>query len=134
MSDAKVLDIKEEWNELGRIEIAPDVIEVITALAVSEVSGVHSLRGNFALDVAEKLGRKNVSKGVKVDLGEMGVKIDVSVTMQYGVVVPQVAKELQKAIYQALRTMTSVAIDSINIHVAAIQLDHAETKEADKQN
>ncbi|WP_252314866.1 Asp23/Gls24 family envelope stress response protein [Sinobaca sp. H24] len=132
MSNEKVLDIKEEWNELGRIEIAPDVIEVITALAVSEVSGVHSLRGSFAFDVAEKLGRKNVSKGVKVELGEMGVKIDVSVTMQYGVAVPQVAKNLQSAIYQALRTMTSVAIDSINIHVTGIQLEQTEPKEAIK--
>ncbi|MFZ4452139.1 Asp23/Gls24 family envelope stress response protein [Salibacterium aidingense] len=123
MSEYRMIDLEEEKNELGRIEISPEVIEVISGLAASEVDGVYSLRGNFAADVAERLGKKNHGKGVKVELLEDGVKIDISLLLNYGVSVPEVAREVQTNIQQALQTMTSIAIQSINVHILGIQLE-----------
>ncbi|SDH51157.1 Uncharacterized conserved protein YloU, alkaline shock protein (Asp23) family [Alteribacillus persepolensis] len=123
MSEERTIDLNEGKNELGKIEIAPEVIEVIAGLAASEVEGVHSLRGNFAAGVVERLGRKNHGKGVKVELGEQGVSVDLSVTLQYGVSVPEVAKDIQTNIEQALQTMTSIAIEAINIHVLGIHFE-----------
>lgn len=118
-----MIDLEEEKNELGKIEISPEVIEVITGLAASEVEGVFSMRGNFAAGVVERLGKKNHGKGVKVELREDGVKIDISLVLNYGVSVPEVAREVQTNIQQALQTMTSITLDSINVHVLSIHLD-----------
>ncbi|MFD2704312.1 Asp23/Gls24 family envelope stress response protein [Salibacterium lacus] len=123
MSEYRTIDLEEEKNELGKIEISPEVIEVIAGLAASEVDGVHALRGNFATDVAERLGRKNHGKGVKVELLEEGVKLDISLQLQYGVSVPEVAAEVQTNIQQALQTMTSITVEAINVHVLGIQLE-----------
>jgi uncharacterized alkaline shock family protein YloU len=59
------------------VEIAPEVIEVIAGIAASEVEGVAQMHGNFAAGVAERLGKKNHGKGVKVDLSESGIKVAV---------------------------------------------------------
>ncbi|MFB4164599.1 Asp23/Gls24 family envelope stress response protein [Alteribacillus sp. JSM 102045] len=126
MNEYRTIDLEEEKNELGKIEISPEVIEVIAGLAASEVEGVHSLRGNFAAGVVERLGRKNHGKGVKVELGEEGVTIDISVTLRYGVSVPEVARNVQTNIQQALQTMTSITLQSINIHVLGIQFEVTE--------
>ncbi|MDQ0299580.1 putative alkaline shock family protein YloU [Salibacterium salarium] len=123
MSEYRMIDLEEEKNELGKIEISPEVIEVITGLAASEVEGVFSMRGNFAAGVVERLGKKNHGKGVKVELREDGVKIDISLVLNYGVSVPEVAREVQTNIQQALQTMTSITLDSINVHVLSIHLD-----------
>ncbi|MFB5662001.1 Asp23/Gls24 family envelope stress response protein [Alteribacillus sp. HJP-4] len=126
MSENQLTELEEEKNELGKIEISPEVIEVIAGLAATEVEGVFSLRGNFAAGVVERLGRKNHGKGVKTDLGEDGVNISISLIMNYGVSVPEVAKNVQTNIQQALQTMTSVKIGDINVHVLGI---HFETNE-----
>ncbi|SFP23387.1 Asp23/Gls24 family envelope stress response protein [Salibacterium halotolerans] len=123
MSEYRTIDLEEEKNELGKIEISPEVIEVIAGLAASEVDGVHALRGNFAADVAERLGRKNHGKGVKVELQQDGVKLEVSLQLQYGVSVPEVAAEVQTNIQQALQTMTSITVKAIDVHVIGIQLE-----------
>ena len=62
-------------NNLGKVEIAPEVIEVIAGIAASEVEGVAQMRGNFAAGVVERLGKKNHGKGVKVELLEEGIKV-----------------------------------------------------------
>ncbi|RSL31984.1 Asp23/Gls24 family envelope stress response protein [Salibacterium salarium] len=126
MSEYRMIDLEEEKNELGKIEISPEVIEVITGLAASEVEGVFSLRGGFATGVVERLGKKNHGKGVKVELREDGVKIDISLVLSYGVSVPEVAREVQTNIQQALQTMTSITLDSVNVHVLSIQLEMQE--------
>ncbi len=118
-----VIDMEEQYTKLGKVEIAPEVIEVISSLAAAEVEGVATMRGNFATDVAEKLGRKSHGKGVKVDLGQDGISVDVFVIMNYGVSIPNVAQKIQENIYQTLRTMTAIDLTAVNIHVVGIQLD-----------
>ncbi|SDI31652.1 Asp23/Gls24 family envelope stress response protein [Natribacillus halophilus] len=129
MSEYQMLDIEEQENDLGKVEISPEVIEVIAGLATSEVEGISALRGNIATDVAERFGRKNHGKGVKVELGEDGVVIDVSLVAYYGVSVPEVASQVQRNIQQALETMTSIAMDTINIHVVGIQFEQQEEQD-----
>lgn len=75
MSDQNILEMNQEETGLGKVEIAPEVIEVIAGIAASEVEGVAQMRGNFASGVVEKLGKKNHGKGVKVELAEDGIKI-----------------------------------------------------------
>jgi uncharacterized alkaline shock family protein YloU len=118
-----VIDMEEQHTKLGKVEISPEVIEVITSLAAAEVEGVATMRGNFATGVAEKLGRKSHGKGVKVDLGQDGISVDVYVVMNYGVAIPDVAKKIQDNIHQTLRTMTAIDLSAVNVHVVGIQLE-----------
>jgi uncharacterized alkaline shock family protein YloU len=105
---------------LGKIEIAPEVIEVIAGIAASEVEGVSQMRGNFASGVVERLGKKNHGKGVKVELTEEGIKVDVYCTMKFGVSIPTVAQKVQDNIRQALLNMTALDAEEVNIHIVGI--------------
>ena len=129
----QMLQMTSTSNGFGKIEIAPEVIEVIAGIATSEVEGVTSMRGNFAAGVVEKLGRKNPGKGVRVELAEEGIKVDVYVLMKFGVSIPTVAQEVQDNIRQALLTMTALEVAEINIHVVGVEFEKTpkvETTEA----
>ncbi|PMC39789.1 Asp23/Gls24 family envelope stress response protein [Bacillus sp. UMB0899] len=112
-----------ENNGLGKVEIAPEVIEVIAGIAASEIEGVASMRGNFAAGVVERLGKKNHGKGVKVDLNEEGIIIDVYCVMIFGVSIPTVAQKIQDNIRQALLNMTALEVNEVNIHVVGVQFE-----------
>ena len=112
-----------ENNGLGKVEIAPEVIEVIAGIAASEIEGVASMRGNFAAGVAERLGKKNHGKGVKVDLTDDGIIIEVYCVMIFGVSIPTVAQKIQDNIRQALLNMTALEVNEVNIHVVGVQFE-----------
>lgn len=111
-------------EELGKIEVAPEVIEVIAGIATNEVEGVASTRGNFASGVAERFGKKVHSKGVKATISEDGeMLIDVYCSIKYGNSIPKVAKDIQTAIRQAIYNMTSIETSEVNVHITAIQFE-----------
>ncbi|HEX6922642.1 MAG TPA: Asp23/Gls24 family envelope stress response protein [Bacillales bacterium] len=129
MAEQQTFEMDE--HELGTVEISPEVIEVIASIAATEVEGVAAMRGSFATGVAERLGRPSHGKGVKVDLKEDGITIDVYVLLNYGVSIPEVGQRIQDNICQTLRTMTSLEVSAANIHVVGIQFEEQpETEEA----
>lgn len=123
MSEHNILEMGDNTGDLGKVEIAPEVIEVIAGIAASEIEGVVTMRGNFAAGVVEKLGRKNHGKGVKVELGEEGIVIDVYAVMKFGVSIPDVAQKMQDNIRQSLLNMTALEVDEINIHIVGVQFE-----------
>ncbi|PLR84488.1 Asp23/Gls24 family envelope stress response protein [Bacillus canaveralius] len=124
MSENNILEMNKENTGLGKVEIAPEVIEVIAGIAASEVEGVSQMRGNFATGVVERLGKKNHGKGVKVELTEQGIKVDVYCLMKFGVSIPHVAQKIQDNIRQALLNMTALNAEEVNIHVVGIQFEN----------
>lgn len=122
MSEQSLLNVSHD-QQLGKVEIAPEVIEIIAGLAASEVDGVASMRGNFASDVVERFGKKSHSKGVKVEISETTIQIDMFVVLQYGISIPKTAQQLQTNIRQSLKNMTALEVDEINVHVVGIQMD-----------
>ena len=124
MSENNILEMSPENSGLGKVEIAPEVIEVIAGIAASEVEGVAQMRGNFATGVIERLGKKNHGKGVKVELTEEGIKVDVYCLMKFGVSIPSVAQKIQDNIRQALLNMTALDAQEVNIHVVGIMFEN----------
>jgi uncharacterized alkaline shock family protein YloU len=116
---------------LGKIEIAPEVIEVIAGIAASEIDGVATMRGNFAAGVVERLGKKNHGKGIRVDLSDNQIKIDVYCILNFGVSIPKVAQSIQENIRQALYNMTGLETDEVNIHIVNVNF---ETPKEEQQN
>lgn len=123
MSEYNVLEMNQGNSGHGKVEIAPEVIEVIAGIAASEVEGVAQMRGNFATGVVERLGKKNHGKGVKVELSEEGITVDVYCLMKFGVSIPTVAGKIQDNIRQALLNMTALEAEAVNIHVVGISFE-----------
>ncbi|TMW73747.1 Asp23/Gls24 family envelope stress response protein [Alteribacter natronophilus] len=132
MKDNQLIDMTDGHHDLGKVEISPEVIEVIAGLAASEIDGVATMRGNFASGVAERLGRKSThGKGVKVDLQDEGINVDVFVITNYGVSIPDVCKKVQENIFQTLKNMTAIELKGVNVHVVGVQFE--ETKKEDPE-
>ncbi len=119
-----ILEMNQENNGLGKVEIAPEVIEVIAGIAASEIEGVSQMRGNFAAGVVERFGKKNHGKGVKVELSDEGIKVDVYCVLKFGVSIPTVAQAIQDNIRQALLNMTALEPAEVNIHIVGIQFEN----------
>lgn len=113
-------------TDLGSIQIAPEVIEIIAGLATIEVQGVVGMSGGFAGGIAEMLGKKNLSKGVKVDVGSKEATIEVSVIVEYGYRIPDVASDIQDNIKQAIHSMTGIDVVEVNVHILGVQFKNAE--------
>lgn len=120
------LEVEENLTDLGKVEISPEVIEIIASMAASEVEGVANMYSGFATGVVGKISRKQYGKGVKVELTDDGILVDVQLQMKYGVSIPIVAQKVQDNILQTLKTMTALEVSSINIHVAGIVFDQPE--------
>ena len=123
MSETTSLEMNQEYNGLGKVEIAPEVIEVIASITASEVEGVAQMRSNFATGVVEKFGKKMHNKGIKVDLSEEGIKVEVYCVMNFGVSIPQVAQQIQDNIRQTLINMTGLVTEEVNIHIVGVQFE-----------
>lgn len=116
-------DTNETADNAGEsIQIADDVVAVIAGKAVSEVSGVAGMAGGFAGGISEVLsGKKNLTKGIKVDIGEKEAKIDVNIIVEYGVRIPDVAFEIQNRVKKAVEAMTGLKVSSVNVHVQGVK-------------
>ncbi len=109
------------------IRIADDVISVIAGVAVSEVPGVAQMSGGFAGGISEVLsGKKNLSKGIKVDSGEKETKIDVNIIVEYGVRIPDVAFEIQNRVKKAVENMTGLKVVEVNVHIQGVSTENME--------
>ncbi len=104
-------------TDMGNIQIAPEVIEIIAGLATIEVEGVAGMSGGFASGVAELLGRKNLSKGVKVEVGQLEAAVDVSIVVEYGNRIPEVAVNIQGNVKNAIESMTGLSVVEVNVHI-----------------
>lgn len=107
-------------NALGTIRIADEVVSIIAGLAATEVEGVAGMSGGIAGGIAEILGRKNFSKGVKVEVGEKESAIDLYIIVKYGVRIPDIALNVQEAVKAAIENMTGLSTVEVNVHVQGV--------------
>ena len=119
----------EEVNNDG-IEISSDVIGVIAGVAVSEVEGVSGMSGGFAGGISEVLsGKKNLAKGIKVDINGKKAKLDINIIVEYGTRIPDVAFEIQNRVKKSVETMTGLTVEEVNVHIQGVNTDTAIEKQ-----
>ena len=117
-------------NDTNEIRIADDVVAVIAGVAVSEVVGVAEMAGGFAGGITEVLsGKKNLAKGIKVEVGDKETKIDVNIIVEYGVRIPDVAFEIQNRVKKAVESMTGLKVVEVNVHVQGVNTEAREEQE-----
>lgn len=112
--------VKEEKTGLGSIRIADEVVKVIAGLATIEVKGVAGMSGGLVGGIAEMLGRKNLSKGIKVEVGEREAAVDIYAIMEYGVRIPDVAAKIQEGVKDAIEKMTGLSVVEVNVNVQGV--------------
>lgn len=134
----EVIELEEEIKtENEGIQISNDVVAVISGVAVSEVPGVAGMAGGFAGGISEVFsGKKNLAKGIKVEVAENHAKIDVNIIVEYGSRIPDVAFEIQNRVKKAVESMTGLNVEEVNVHVQGVNTDSAkaESKVEEMQN
>ena len=99
-----------EKEKIGEVQIADEVVAIIAGLAATEVEGVDSMAGNITNELVGKLGMKNLSKGVKVDVTEEHVSVDLSLNIRYGYSIPSVSEQVQEKVSTAIENMTGLTV------------------------
>ena len=110
-------------EEMGTIHISEDVIASIAAVAAVEVEGVGSLATNLGTDLADLLGKKNLSKGVRLELAEQQVTVDISIMVKYGYAIHEVAKAVQDAVFSSVEDTTGLKVTAVNVHVNGVAFE-----------
>ncbi len=107
-------------HDYGSVHIADEVIAIIAGLAATEIEGVKSMTGGFGGGLVELLGKKNLSKGVKVEVGEKEAKIDLYLVIEYGSVIHAVATKVQENAKKAVEGMTGLKVMEVNVFITGI--------------
>lgn len=116
-------------NDMGVIRIADEVVSTVAGLAAVEVEGVASMSGGWGTDLVEKLGKKNLGKGIKVDATGEQTIIDIFIVIEYGYAIPKVAENVQKEVKLAVESMTGLNVAAVNVHVVAVMTKKAAAAE-----
>ena len=110
----------------GEIKIADEVVAIIAALAATEVEGVASMAGNITNELIGKLGMKNLSKGVKVDVLEGIVTVSLALNLKYNYSIVEGSARVQEKVKNAIENMTGLEVADVNIKVAGVEMESQE--------
>ena len=128
---------QEEVSVMGNdtIKISNEVVATYAGIAVSEVEGVYATAGGFAGITEAISGKKNLGKGIKVEVGEKSTKIDVNIIVEYGARIPDVAYEIQTRIKKSVEAMTDLKVLEVNVHVQGVhKMTEKELEEKENAN
>ena len=110
----------------GESKIADEGVAIIAALAATEVEGVASMAGNITNELIGKLGMKNLSKGVKVDVLEGIVTVSLALNLKYNYSIVEVSARVQEKVKNAIENMTGLEVADVNIKVAGVEMESQE--------
>lgn len=111
-------------EKIGTVKIADDVVAMIAALAATEVDGVAAMNGNVANEFLSKVGVKGLAKGVRVEIFNKKVKVELAITMEYGFNIPATCQRVQNKVKNAIVNMTGLEVTDVNIRIAGINVSH----------
>ena len=114
--------VLENGEEFGTVKIANDVVSMIAGLAATEIDGVSGIVGHTANELMSKVGMKKQIKGVKVDIIEKTVSVEIAVYLNYGFNIPTTCKKVQEKVKVAVENMTGLSCTDVNIRIAGINM------------
>jgi uncharacterized alkaline shock family protein YloU len=115
-------------DELGNIHISEEVLAAIAAAAALDVEGVSCLSANLGSDLAELLGKKNLAKGIHIQMEEDKVRVELSILMCYGSTIPEVGRAVQDGVKNAIESMTGLEVAEVNVSVTGINFEPKEAQ------
>lgn len=120
----------DEVRENGKIKIESDVVSMIAGLAAIETEGISGMSGGFTEEITKRVSGKNLSKGVKVEVGETEAAIDLRISVKYGYKLHEVARNLQLNVKEAVESMTGLNVVEVNVYIESVEFK----KEKEKDN
>jgi uncharacterized alkaline shock family protein YloU len=129
MSDQLELQKSSANVQYGKVTYANDVIAIIAGLAATEIKGVAGMSGGTASGIAEMLGRKNMTKGVKVEVGNEEVAIDLYMIVEFGEMIKDVAQSVQENVKKNIENMTGLRVVEVNVYIQGVNMEKESSKE-----
>jgi len=117
----QALDLRED-DGMGSVKIADGVVAMIAALASTEVNGVASVNGNLTHELLNKIGYNNLTRGVKVEVFNKNVKVDLSIIIGYGYNIPATSRQVQEKVKNAIESMTGLEVTDVNVRIAGVDI------------
>jgi len=109
--------------DMGIVKISDEVVAVISGIAATEIKGIIGMSGNLVGGITQILSnRKNLSKGVKVSVGENSAAIDLYVIVEYGLKIPEIAFQVQENVRKNVESMTGLNVTAVNVHVQNVSV------------
>lgn len=118
-------------DELGRTKVAEEVVAIIAGLAAMEIEGVAAMSGGIVSGIAERLGRKDLTRGVKVEVGEEQVAVDLFLITQFGMSIPEIARKVKENVKSKIEAMTGLEVVEVNVNVQGVHMDTRQPEKTD---
>lgn len=115
-------DIMNNNTENGSVRISNDVVSIIAGVAATEVKGVVGMSSGITGGITEMLGMKNLSKGVKVEVGDQEAAIDIFIIVEYGTDIAKLGKEVQENVKSSVQTMTGLNVVEVNVNIQGVAI------------
>jgi uncharacterized alkaline shock family protein YloU len=117
-----------EQGEIGAIRVSDEVVGTIAGIAASEIKGVAGMSAGIVDGIAKVLTGSQLTKGVKVEVGEKEAAVDLSIVVNYGVSIPEVAWQIQENVKRAIESMTGLSVVEVNVNVQGVYIEEKEKK------
>lgn len=108
---------------IGQVQIADEVVAIIAGLAATEVEGVASMAGNITNELVSKLGMRSLSRGIKINVEDGEVTVDVALNIEYGYSVPKTSRLVQEKVKASIENMTGLTVKDVNISIASVCME-----------
>ena len=122
MAEKRITYKIQDLGGIGEVQIADEVVAIIAGLAATEVDGVASMAGNITNEIVSRLGMKNLSKGIQIEIADNEVVVDVALNIAYGYSIPEVSTKVQEKVKSAIETMTGLSVATINVRIASVDM------------
>ena len=109
-------------DEMGEVRVSEEVVAIIAGLAATEIEGVSSMAGNITNEIVSKLGMKNLSKGIFVEVMDEEIKVDVALNIAYGYAIPEISAKVQERVKSSVENMTGLTVAVVNIRIASVDM------------
>ena len=120
MESQRTTYIEHDNSDLGEVQISNDVLAVISAMAAMEVDGVVAMAGNITAELVSKLGMKKLSKGVRVDVVDNTVMVDLSIILRINENIVTISKKVQDKVKTTVENMTDMEVANVNVNIASV--------------
>ena len=133
MSENYQPDVKLDENPNGTVSFATEVVATIAGLAATEVEGVASMSSQSSgfADMFSRKNSRNFTKGVRIDLDDNKVTVDITIVVEYGSPVPDVARSIQENVKKAIETMSGLDVHAVDVHVSGVSFEREQRANAE---
>jgi len=123
------MSAKKEYLKNGQVHISTEVLSIITSIAAREIEGVQDASSGIVDELSSLFNKKNNTKGIKIEVKENNVYIDISINVEYGYNVNKVAEAVQERVAEKIENMTELNVTSVNVNVANVFIKEEEEEE-----